>query len=200
MIRVGSATYTRLNLGCGDIREKLLPSPWLNLDLDGPAGTYRCDVRRLPTEWTGAFEEVRASHVLEHIFLDRLESTLAEWIRVLAPGGVLRVIVPDLKLIVDCLTAGLDMKGRPAESISETTATLAQIYGVGYNSAETDSRWRHRMVFSESTLIGALAHTGALHSIGRYRCSDDPAAHYGIKDDSQNPFSLCVSGVSRNST
>ena len=55
---------------------------------------------------TGSFSEVYASHVLEHFdYKDELLATLKEWHRVLMPGGMLHVSVPDLdtlaRLFVD---------------------------------------------------------------------------------------------------
>jgi SAM-dependent methyltransferase len=47
-----------------------------------------------------SFECVFASHVLEHLHRDVAESCLRETHRVLAPGGILRVSVPDLDRIV----------------------------------------------------------------------------------------------------
>jgi SAM-dependent methyltransferase len=61
----------------------------VNVDVDG--GDVRADIARLPFK-KGAFNEVLASHVLEHI-LD-LPSAMRELHRVLRPGGLLRAIVP----------------------------------------------------------------------------------------------------------
>src|SRR5438105_15713327 len=46
----------------------------------------------LPDEWAS---EVLAIHILEHVPPARLVSTLAEWLRVLQPGGRLQVHVPN---------------------------------------------------------------------------------------------------------
>jgi SAM-dependent methyltransferase len=46
------------------------------------------------------FEAVLATHVLEHLRPDAAERCIRESHRVLAPGGVLRVAVPDLDLMV----------------------------------------------------------------------------------------------------
>ena len=58
---------------------------------------FRCDVRCLPTEWKETFDEVRAYHVLEHIRWEESDETLGEWIRILKPGGILKLGLPDLK-------------------------------------------------------------------------------------------------------
>jgi predicted SAM-dependent methyltransferase len=52
----------------------------------------------------GCFAEVYASHVLEHFdYNGALMQVLAEWHRVLAPGGVLRLSVPDLDILAHLL-------------------------------------------------------------------------------------------------
>jgi predicted SAM-dependent methyltransferase len=92
----------RLHIG-GQIRttgwEVLDANPGPYVDHVGDAG----DLERFPT---GTFTEVYASHVLEHFdYKDELLATLKEWHRVLAPGGMLHVSVPDMdtlaRLFVD---------------------------------------------------------------------------------------------------
>ena len=53
---------------------------------------------------SGTFEQVYASHVLEHFdYKDELLRTLQEWRRVLVPGGTLLVSVPDLDMLAGLL-------------------------------------------------------------------------------------------------
>ena len=49
---------------------------------------------------TGSYEAIYASHLLEHLYLDDALRLLHECFRVLRPGGVLRLVVPDLGAIV----------------------------------------------------------------------------------------------------
>jgi SAM-dependent methyltransferase len=44
---------------------------------------------------------IYGSHILEHLYLDEAERLLAECFRVLRPGGILRLVVPDLRAVVD---------------------------------------------------------------------------------------------------
>ncbi len=191
MIKIAERDYSKLNLGCGrDVNQKL-PMPWLNVDVEGVAADMLCDIRHLPQEWTEAFEEIGASHVLEHFFLEEMPAVLSEWHRVLAPKGKVRIIVPDLEVITSALLNGMDSKGRKSTSVTDTTAVLAQIYGVGYETAKTQSFWRHRFLFDEGLLKELLVRNG-FQNAERYNSNEDPARNYGVNDDSQNPFSLCV--------
>ena len=52
----------------------------------------------------GTFAEIYASHVLEHFdYQGALVTALREWHRVLAPGGVLRLSVPDIDILAHLL-------------------------------------------------------------------------------------------------
>ena len=45
----------------------------------------------------GMFQAVYSSHTLEHLYLEEAQRLLRDCYRVLAPGGVARMVVPDLK-------------------------------------------------------------------------------------------------------
>lgn len=82
-----------VNLGSGT---HPAPPPWVNVDVDpGHHPDVVADVGDLPYP-DGAVERLMASHVAEHIPLDVLGVVLAEWRRVLVPGGVLMLVGPDI--------------------------------------------------------------------------------------------------------
>ncbi len=52
-----------------------------------------------------SLEEIYASHVLEHIdYKTEAEQALREWHRALAPGGLLRISVPDMDILCRLFT------------------------------------------------------------------------------------------------
>jgi predicted SAM-dependent methyltransferase len=54
----------------------------------------------------GTFGEVYASHILEHLdYKDELLVALKEWHRVLAPGGSIRISVPDMDMLCQMFLA-----------------------------------------------------------------------------------------------
>lgn len=70
------------------------------------------------------FSEIYASHVLEHFdFKDELLATLTEWCRVLVPGGMLHVSVPDMDILARLF---LD---RQQLSIDERFMVMCMIFG-----------------------------------------------------------------------
>lgn len=84
-----------LNVGCGTC---FFPE-WTNVDLVPVQGVQACDIRQpLPCP-AAAFDATYSSHVLEHLNPAAGRAFLAEQFRVLKPGGVCRVVVPDLETI-----------------------------------------------------------------------------------------------------
>lgn len=72
--------------------------------LPGPAVDHVGDAIDLGRFPDGSFAELYASHVLEHFdYNGPLLQALKEWQRVLVPGGVLRVSVPDLDVLAHLL-------------------------------------------------------------------------------------------------
>ena len=112
------ATNELIQFGCGlstvegwrnfdaspTLRAKRLPVLGLLLKRVGapfPANAEFGDVtRRLPVP-DGAARLVYCSHVLEHLPLDGFRAALVETRRVLRAGGVFRLVVPDLEVLVD---------------------------------------------------------------------------------------------------
>ena len=96
-----------VNLGCGG---RFHPD-WMNLDLHPAApGVIRADfVRGIPLPDRSA-AGVYHSHVLEHLSPDQAEPFLRDCLRVLVPGGRVRVVVPDLERIARDYVAALDAR------------------------------------------------------------------------------------------
>jgi predicted SAM-dependent methyltransferase len=88
--------WSALNLGCG---QRFHPA-WTNLDLQ-PAhpSVRRWDVTQPLPFADGSFDAVYHSHLLEHLPRAQALPFLTECRRVLKPGGVLRLAVPNLEAI-----------------------------------------------------------------------------------------------------
>lgn len=80
----------KINIGAGS---KVFEG-WQSVGLED-SHDIRCDVRQIPLPDDSA-DEAMAIHVLEHIWRWDAEKTLAEWHRVLKPGGRLVLEMPEL--------------------------------------------------------------------------------------------------------
>lgn len=90
-------TLKLLNLGCGGH----FHPDWTNLDLDPAPGVQAHNVYdRLPFP-KETFDAVYHSDLLEHLSKSYVPLFLLDCWRVLKPGGVLRVAVPDLEVICE---------------------------------------------------------------------------------------------------
>ena len=93
----------RLNWGCGPV-----PAPgWLNSDRQGAPGIELvCDIRDgLPLE-TGSLDYVVSIHALQDVCFLEVVPTLTELRRVLRPGGVLRLGLPDMDRAIEAYRRG----------------------------------------------------------------------------------------------
>jgi predicted SAM-dependent methyltransferase len=72
--------------------------------LPGPFVDHVCNANDLSQFANATFSEIYASHVVEHFdYMGELNAALAEWNRVLTPGGKLYVSVPDLDVLAALL-------------------------------------------------------------------------------------------------
>jgi len=117
----------------------------------------------------GSIDCVRASHVLEHFASGEIADVLAEWVRVLKPGGELRIAVPDFAKIAEGYLAGARM---PTEA-----------FVMGGQSAPDDF---HKALFDEAHLKTALAKAG-LMLIRRWESE--------LQDCASLPISLNLAGT-----
>jgi predicted SAM-dependent methyltransferase len=94
-----------LNVGCG---QRFHPA-WVNLDLAPADPSIRpCDVTQpLPFEGS-TFDAVYHSHLLEHLPRAQALPFLRECRRVLKPGGILRLAIPNLEAIARLYLYALD--------------------------------------------------------------------------------------------
>ena len=149
-----AADAIRLNLGCGD---KILPG-YVNVDI-APSRAGRtpdviCDLRKLAAFADGYADEVLSVHVIEHFYRWETHAVLAEWVRVLKPGG--RMVIECPNLITACALV-LNDPDRFAGPGPEGQFSMWVLYG--------DPRWQdplmvHRWAFTPKTLAQAMAEAG----------------------------------------
>lgn len=91
------ANPVRYLVGTGFNGQK--PVGYQTIDIDpGNNPDIVADAASLPMIATETADEFYASHVLEHFSFPRVIHVLEEWARVLKPGGMLKVAVPDMEI------------------------------------------------------------------------------------------------------
>ena len=95
---------------------KVRVADWEVLNIQpGPCVDHVGDAKDLSQFPDGTFDELYASHVLEHFdYNGPLQATLKEWYRVLKPEGKLLVSVPDMDVLCQLFRKRkeLDLQGR----------------------------------------------------------------------------------------
>ena len=165
----------KLNLGCGDVT----PRGWVNVDyaigarlrklpLLGALSRrfLRCnwdrsivlhDLRRAFPRATESVDYVYSSHSLEHLTQRAGENFMRETFRVLRRGGVIRIVVPDLRLLVDRYLAGeADAPGFLSSLHAVDTADrpiATRVYSLLSGSG-------HRCMYDEASLTALMTAAG----------------------------------------
>lgn len=83
-----------INIGCGYIAHP----DWINLDIVPVTPIVKSfDLRRGLPASSGTIDACYSSHVLEHLLSEEAKFLVQDCFRVLKPGGILRLVVPDLE-------------------------------------------------------------------------------------------------------
>jgi hypothetical protein len=145
---VPESAPTRLNWGCGSH----VASGWVNSDIKDDAGTdLVADIREgLPLE-DDSIDYAVSVHALPELPYPELAPTLAELRRVLKPGGLLRLVLPDLDRAIDAYRSGqADYFTVPAEEVrSPGGRFIVHALWLGY------TRTLFTVDFTEELLAGA---------------------------------------------
>ena len=153
----------KLHIACGPKHIE----GYLNTDLrPGPAVDKVLDAREpLPVS---VYSEIYACHVLEHFYVEETPDILRNWFQSLRPEGVLRLAVPDLRLVVaNCV-----------ETHAFGKNPNGPLYGdYRKNAQEPD---RHKQVFILESLTKLLTSIG-FKDILPWKSTEVPEIH-AVKD------------------
>jgi ubiquinone/menaquinone biosynthesis C-methylase UbiE len=96
----------KLNVGSGQ-RKFDASLGWTNIDINAAwAPELVADCSSLPMLADASCSMIVSHHQLEHVDLTQADAMLAEWYRLLAPGGSLLIFVPDLRALADAWIEG----------------------------------------------------------------------------------------------
>ena len=150
-----------LDLGCGPNTHP----GFINLDYVWHPGIDLCwDVAEGISLPDASMKGVFSEHCLEHFSLPTVRFLLAEIRRLLRPGGVVRIVVPDAGLYLDLYSrrrageATADFPYEDAVRASGLTSPLASVNRVFY--VDRDSPAGHRCMFDRDLLTELLGLAG----------------------------------------
>lgn len=160
-------TRTVLHVGCGaPAPGKLHPlfrqGEWreVRVDVDPEARPdILASMVSMPSVGDGSVDAVWSSHSLEHLYPHEVPVAMAEFRRVLRPGGLFLATLPDLQGVAELVAA--DRLEDPAYlSSAGPVAPIDMLYGFRPALSAGQLGMAHRTGFTARTLAGALSGAG----------------------------------------
>jgi len=161
----------RLHLGCSE----LLRPGWFNTDKYPRRITVAyCDATgRYPFE-NDAFDYVFTEHMIEHVPYAGGESLVRECLRVLKPGGKLRISTPDLERILALREPTTQLE---KEYVQYALGAIPEAIDgqVSFFINQFMRAWGHTFIYDRETLSGLMRSAGFINITARRPGeSDDP--------------------------
>ena len=163
----GITRKTVLNVGCGyPLRQRLhkhFQGPeWCEVRLDvDPAvrPDIVCSMTDMSPVASQSVDAVWSSHNLEHLHRHEVPAALAEFIRVLKPGGLLLMTLPDLRQVAELVVADR-LEDEAYVSPSGPVSALDMIFGHTASLASGYPFMAHKTGFTQRTLQTLLVEAG----------------------------------------
>jgi len=122
---------------------------FMHIDLcDLPHIDVKSSVDTLPFIESGVVDLIYASHVFEYFDQTKVPRVLEEWLRVLRPGGTLRLSVPDFSKLILVYQISGDIK-----------SVIGPLYG-RMNIEATDTVIFHKTMYDRTSLASTLEANG----------------------------------------
>jgi len=164
---------------------------WLNSDIELAPGVFHMDATKPFPLADSAFSYVFSEHMIEHIDYADAVSMLRECHRVLRPGGVIRIVTPNLRALIELLASARSGIRREyyeffsrhflPEGQPPTDACVANAFV---------RAWGHRFIYDEPTLRGLIEGAGFSGVVRRRLGESDHAALRNIEHESRYPPGL----------
>ena len=188
-----------LHVGCGSGPDKLHPTfrapGWrqIRLDIDPEVQPdIVASMVSMPTVPSNSVDAVYSSHNLEHLFAHEVPQALAEFFRVLKPGGFALITLPDLQAIARLIAD--DKLDDPAYvSAAGPITPLDMVYGYRRYIAMGNTFMAHKTGFSAKTLGHALIAAGfATVHLAKADYTLWAEAHKATRPDAPTPRPLVL--------
>ncbi len=189
--RLGKQRALSLNVGSGG---KGLEG-WVNVELGRARDTTLClDIRKSLPLKDGSVKRILIEHTLEHVdFSYDVPNMLADYHRVLEPGGTLRVIVPDAQAFVDAYVLGRAEKwaalGWDMDNLPDDMATPMDVVNHTFHQGG-----EHLHGYDFDTLRWALTRAG-FSDVRKMNFGDSVDPELAIDQENHAAYSLYVDAV-----
>lgn len=145
----------RLNIGCGTDYK----AGWINIDNNSDRNIQRLDLRwdlRRPLPFPdNSVDFIFNEHLIEHLTVEEGQAAIRDFMRVLKPGGVLRIATPDLAVTVDkYLHVPLEKDPAVKKYRMDFIKTRAERINIGF------SWWGHKWLYDWEELDRRLREAG----------------------------------------
>lgn len=157
-LRRRRASLVKLNVGCGtDYKEG-----WVNIDNNAHENIERLDInwdlrKPLPFE-DNSVDFIFNEHFLEHLTVDEGQAVIKDFMRVLKPGGVVRIATPDLSVTVDkYLNVPIDEDPTIKTFHLDFIQTRAERLNIAFRA------WGHQWLYDWEELDRRLREAGCLN-------------------------------------
>ncbi len=154
-------------MGCGLNIKK----GWVNIDLF-QKDCLNLDLRENLPFSDGIAEEIYSEHLLEHLrFPEHAMTFLQESFRVLIPGGLFSLGVPDAQVLLKSYTNGCDVKEFRIRATLPENPTRMQLVNVMFKN------FGHQYMYDQETLEKMLASVGFVNFSHRSFDPDRDSEH-----------------------
>ena len=147
----------KLHLGCGTVYK----DGWINIDNNSDNNIEKLDLnldlrKQLPFP-ANSVDFIYNEHFLEHLTVEEGISAIKDFFRILKPGGVMRIAMPDLKITIQTY---LD------EDWKENGKAFLEKYGLAFIQTRAESInisfrcWGHKWLYDWEELERRLKEAG----------------------------------------
>lgn len=178
-----------LNIGCGtDYKDG-----WINIDNNSDNNIDKVDLNwdlRDPLPFKdGSIDFIFNEHFIEHLTVEEAQKSIKDFMRVLKPGGVMRIAMPDLEDVIE-LYNDKNWRKRPVikNHSMEFVRTRAELVNMSF------SWWGHKWLYDWEELVRRLEDAGCTKM---KRCSFGKSKHKELKGLETREGSLLVAEVTK---
>lgn len=179
----------KLNVGCGtDYKEG-----WINIDNNSDANIEKLDLNwdlRNPLPFKDeSVDYIFNEHFIEHLTIEESQRSIKDFMRVLKPGGVMRIAMPDLE---ESIKIYLDKNWKKKSFIKdhslEFVETPAELLNMSF------SWWGHKWIYDWTELQRRLKQAGYSNF---KRCKHSLSSHKDLKGLETRKMSILIVEVTK---